>query len=442
MVDVAEPWVAGSTRKGIAHRSGLPAYVSLMAIRRARTFGDLRFDQRGEGLRVLHVITDLTTGGAQRMLQKLVTVPASDGVVQDIVSLGRVGAIGGELSEVGIRIHQCGLSNRPTLKGLRTLVGVVRRWDPDVVQTWMYHADLIAGSIARILGHPRIFWNVRHGTLDWSAMRRTSALVVRATVPASRLVPHRIICCSAESARVHRALGYPESKLQVIENGFDLDRFRFSSADRLRVRSELDIPAEGPVVLALGRHHPQKDHETLVRAMKRVAERLPGLTVLCAGPGMTWVNPEVEELFRPLSDTVSVHLLGERSDVPALLSATDVLVSTSSHGEGFPNVLGEAMACRRPCVTTDVGDSARIVGETGRIADPGDDDEIAAQVCIVLECDDLRDTLGAAARARVERHFSREVIRQRYVAAWKGEDRGPSEGTPLSPPEAGLPAAR
>ncbi len=363
-------------------------------------------------MKVVHVITGLGVGGAETALYKLLSRWRG---LAEVVSLTGTGPVGDRIAALGVPVEAVGMRpGVPDPLGFWRLMGRLRAARPDVVQTWMYHADLLGGLAARVAGGFPVVWGVRHTNLDPRFNKRTTLWTARACARLSRRVPERIVCCGEAVREAHARIGYAAEKMVVIPNGFDLDAFRPDPAARSAVRRELGLDGDAPLVGLVARFHPQKDHRTFVRAAALIRSRMSGVHFLLAGEGVTRGNEALAGWLGEEGLEGACHLLGRRDDVPRLLAALDVAVS-SSVGEGFPNAVGEAMACGVPCVVTDVGDSARIVGETGRVVPPGEP-EALARACLDLLAagTGVRERLGMAARRRIEEHFGLPAVVARY----------------------------
>ncbi|MGH7964573.1 MAG: glycosyltransferase, partial [Candidatus Binatia bacterium] len=283
------------------------------------------------------------------------------------------------------------------------------------VQTWMYHGDLIGGLAAKLAGRIPVAWNIRHSTLDTKEGKRSTYWTVQACAWLSHWLPTRIVCCSESSRQIHAALGYAANDMVVIPNGFDLAAFKPDQAARLSVRGELGIPAETPLIGLVANFRAQKDHATFVQAAARLHADLPEVHFLLCGQNITSDNSQLDKWVTAAGIRDHCHLLGRREDIPRLTAALDVATTASAYGEGFPNVIGEAMACGIPCVVTDVGDSASIVGDTGRVVPPRDPLALAQAWRAVLSLrSEGRAQVGEAARRRIEEQFSLPVIAARY----------------------------
>jgi glycosyltransferase involved in cell wall biosynthesis len=366
------------------------------------------------------VTTGLSTGGAELMLYRLLAALDRSTFAPSVVSLLPAGPTAAKIAALGVPVRSLGM--RPGVPDPRAAVRLarwLRREGPDVVQTWMYHADLIGGVAARLAGCRQVAWGLRQSTLDPHTSKRSTIWTARACARLSRLVPARIVCCSEASRRVHAALGYAPERMVVIPNGFDLAAYRPDPAARAVVRAELGLPADAPLVGLVARWDPQKDHQMFVWAAARVGDQHPAVHYLLCGDDITPANAALAEWIGAAGLGGRCHLLGPRDDMPRLTAALDVACSASASGEGFSNVLGEAMACGVPCAATDVGDAALIVGDTGRVVPPRDPAALAGALHELLALSPAaRQALGQAARRRIEERFTLGACAARYAALY------------------------
>ncbi len=349
------------------------------------------------------------------MLYKLLSGTDRENFESEVVSLMDIGAIGKRIQELAVSVRALGMRQGvPSLPALLRLVYWLRQNPPHCVQTWMYHADLIGGISAKLAGGIPVIWGIRNSNLKPQHTKRTTLLTAKACARLSRRLPARIVCCSEASRQSHKEMGYAEDRMVVIPNGFDLAAFKPDQEARPAVRRELCIPGEAPLIGLVGRFNPLKDHNNFIRAAAHLHACLPDVHFLLCGDGVTWENPELVEWIKTAGIQTRCHLLGRREDIPRLTASLDIACS-SSNSEGFPNVIGEAMACGVPCVVTDVGDSAMIVGETGRVVPPRNPQALAECWRELLELGpEGRSRLGSAARHRVEEHFNLPLIVTRY----------------------------
>ena len=377
--------------------------------------------KRTSKLNIVHVITGLQTGGAEMMLYKLQSEVSEDqNVRSQVVSLLPEGPIGERIRELGVPVTTLDMPRGAlTWDGLRRLYGLLRREQPNIVQTWMYHADLIGGIVARMAGVDHIVWNIRSSTLDPDRDKRTTIWTAKICAYLSSWLPDRIVTCAREAGRVHAELGYDASKMVVVPNGFDTEQYRPDEQRRAQIRDELNVQNKAVVGL-VARYHPQKDHRTFVCAAARLVERVPHAHFVLCGTDVTWENQELVCWIEEHGLRNSFSLLGSRDDVASIMTAFDVAVLSSATGEAFPNVVGEAMACGVPCVVTRVGDSAEIIGDTG-IAVPTESPVEFADACekILSQSVDERKELGQKARDRVERLYSLEATAKKYLEVYE-----------------------
>jgi glycosyltransferase involved in cell wall biosynthesis len=234
----------------------------------------------------------------------------------------------------------------------------------------------------------------------------------------SHWLPARIVCCSESTRKVHTELNFAAKKMLVIPNGSDLTAFKRNPEARLSVRKELGVREGTPLIGLVARFDPLKDHYTFVRAAALLRARLPNANFVLCGEGITWENPELARWIEAARIRDRCHLLGLRRDMPRLTAALDIASSSSSR-EAWPLAVGEAMACEVPCVVTDVGDSALILGGTGRVVLPEKPEAMADAWYELLTMSRYkRRQLGIAARQRVEKHFDLPSVVAQYESLY------------------------
>lgn len=359
-------------------------------------------------MRIVHVITSLGIGGAERMVQRLVETHARNDQVESIViSLTSVGVIGEELKRAGFAVEA--LHMRSGLAGLVALARLrarLRALAPDVVQTWLYHADLIGGIAARLAGVNAIVWNLRgidHGR------SRITGVIVRINAWLSHMIPHSVLCCGHSVRDHHARLGFDRAKLSVLPNGYDLDRFVPASDNK---------NGQGPLMIALGRNDILKDYPTLIAAFANARQRIPGLRGAIYGRGCSHDAALRQQVAAcNLGDALALH--EEIGDVRTVL-ATATLLASSSTSEGFPNVIAEAMAMGIPCAVTEAGDSALIVGNCGHVVPPGNAAALADAIVNIatLAPTDYSD-LARRARRRIADNFEMGMVARHYLAHYE-----------------------
>lgn len=376
-------------------------------------------------MNICFCITNLATGGAETMLLKLLQQLDRSRFTPTVISLVGQGEIGPRIQGLGIPVHALGMSRGvPNPLVVLRLAKLLRQLQPEVVHTWMYHADLLGGLAARLAGFRKVIWCIRHSNLSKTENKRSTLWVVKACALLSHRVPVQMISCSQRAKEVHAAVGYAADKLHVIPNGFDLSCFVPDVAARASVRAELGLAADVPLVGLIARFDSQKNHCGFVEAAAQVHAQMPDVHFVLAGTGVDAANIALNSAIAVKGLQARMHLLGRREDVPRLMASLDVLAS-SSHGEAFPNVLGEAMACGVPCVVTDVGDSAEIVGDTGCVVAAGDMAGLARGLVDVLSYPPEQKTvLGEQARVRVAARYEIGHVARLYEAFYERVARG------------------
>jgi glycosyltransferase involved in cell wall biosynthesis len=368
----------------------------------------------------MHVITDLDTGGAELMLKRLVEAQKRDSSYQHhtVVSLKEAGEVGRQLAKLGVEVRSLRMSSKMGfLRAIWRLAGWIRACRADIVQTWLYHADLIGGLASRLAGNCKLVWCVRNTATPQRGVSATG-LAVWLCARLSGVLPDVIVCCAESARSTHEDKGYDATKMMVVPNGYDLQAFRETPELREQSRGRFGFGENESVVGTVGRFDRLKDYRNFVRAMAMLASELSDVKFLMVGRGLNDENDLLRSWLMESGMPERFVLAGERRDVAACLAAMDVFC-LSSLAEAFPNVVCEAMAMKLPCVATDVGDVAKIVGETGIVVKPENPEEMAAGLREMLKKSvEERARIGATARERVRRNYSMEIVKPQFDAIY------------------------
>ena len=337
-----------------------------------------------------------------------------------------VGQVGKELQAAGVKVHTLAITRgRISPAGLFRLLKLLRGLKPDLLQCWMYHANLLGLLAAKLAGVPHVIWGIRCSEIDFACYPRLTRWVVSLGARLSSL-PDVTVVNSEAGAKVHTRWGYDSSKMVVIYNGFDLEQFKEDRLARLAVRRELGLMDDSPLIGLIARYDPMKDHENFFRAAGFLGQRRSDVNFLLCGMDITSENTDLARMVRTYGLEGNVHLLGLRDDIPRLTAALDIATS-SAHGEGFCNAVGEAMSCGVPCVATDVGDAVRIVGEAGRVIPPRDPQALAAAWAELIDMGHhRRKALGSMARERIREKFSLASFQQAHESLYERIQNGAS----------------
>jgi glycosyltransferase involved in cell wall biosynthesis len=372
---------------------------------------------RGGATRVTHVITGLEVGGAEVILQRLLERVDRERFPSTAISLTGRGPLGERIEASGVPVVPLELRRLPGPIGIARLGRAMRAGDPEVIQTWLLHANVLAGGLARSRRIAPVAWSMHMTAAEAKVHGRLAVGLQRLEARLSRSVPARIASCSYSTYELMDRSGYDLAAAEVIPNGFDVDALRPNAEARATVRAELGIDPDAPVVAHAARFHPMKDHANLLAAAARVLEARPDARFLLCGTGVEESNPGLASLAAPLGE--AVRLLGRRDDVTRIFQAADLATLSSAAGEAMPLVIGEAMACGLPFVATDCGDSAELIGETGRVVPIRRSDLLADALLdvISLPVGEL-ESLGAAARSRIAERYSLSEMVAGYERLW------------------------
>jgi glycosyltransferase involved in cell wall biosynthesis len=369
-------------------------------------------------IRVVHIVSGLIAGGAETMLYRLLANMDSALFESEVISMTDQGQLGGKIQQLGVIVTALGMNRVPSAHKLRTLWSHLRSNPANIIQTWMYHADLIAGIVGKLSTTTPVVWNIRANVAPFSKDKKTY-LFTKACAYLSASLPARIVSCSESARQSHIKAGYDASKIVTIPNGFDLNCPSTGATSLRSLRQELELENTTPLIGLITRYDRRKDLPNFAQAAALLLQKIPEVRFILCGNGINWENKELTDILRNTGIEAACFLLGRREDVTSIMIALD-LVTSSSESEGFPNVLGEAMACGVPCVATDVGDSALILGEAGIIVPPKDPQALAAGWRKILTLGKpARVALGLRARRRIEEKFSLRSVVVRYETLYQ-----------------------
>lgn len=374
-------------------------------------------------MRVLHVISGLADGGAEATLFRLIS--ASPSIEHEVISLTPGGRYLDELQGIGVKVTVLDLRSpfRSILRIFR-LPRLVSDLDPDVIQSWMYHANLVTAMYGFFRKSPPIFWGIRHSDLVTGIDPWHTRVASWVCAKLSSSVPVGIVCAGHEAKRVHQKAGYTAEKLLVIPNGYDTERFAPNPLARDQLRKSLGISPNEFVIGVVARYTPQKDHRTLIDGLAKAKANGVDFRCLLVGNGMGPENIELFELAAQKGLAEQIMFLGPLTNIEKLLVSIDVLISASAFGEAFPNVIAEAMACGTPCIATDVGDSALIVGDSGLVIPPSSSEALAGAFLAVVEefqNPSVWKERQKKSRERIGKNFDISTMSKTYCLCWEGQ---------------------
>lgn len=354
------------------------------------------------------------------MLFRLVA-HSPESVEHTVISMLDDGAYGEAIRRTGSVVLSLNMrTDRLRLKDIVRLHRAMQSAKPDLIQTWMYHANLLGGLAARIMRQVPVVWGIHNCSLEPQYSSFSARLANSLCALLSGFLPTRIACCGERAAWVHQNRGYRKERPAIVSNGIDVERFRRDESARVSLRQQWRLAQGYCLIGCVARWHPLKDHANLLEALSLLTKTDPRFRCVLVGTQMESSNEELVRLIAQFDLGERVILAGPRDDIPAVMSALDVHVLPSID-EAFPNVVLEAMACGTPCVVTDVGDAQKMVGETGWIAPPRNPDRL--RECLTSALQALaagdRHALSERVRQRVVERFSIGKMVNEYVQLWE-----------------------
>jgi glycosyltransferase involved in cell wall biosynthesis len=371
-------------------------------------------------MEVLHIITGLKKGGAETLLFNLCKFDKKH--KHTIISLSDI-----EKSELpfhypNVSVHSLNFPNgRVKMLGLYKLYKLIKKIKPNVVQTWMIHADLIGGIVARFAGIKNIIWGVHHTVLLRGKVKYSTSLILKFNAFFSNFIPRKIIYCAEKSRIIQESIGYKKSKGIVIHNGYDLNNFIQNDELRREFLIELSASENTFVIGHVGSYDPLKDQNTLIEAFTILHKKHFNFTAALVGKNLDKNNSELVSKIKKNGLCDSVHLLGIRNDIPTIMNGIDIFM-LSSLSEAFPNVLNEAMACGTPCISTNAGDASLIVDNTGWIVNSKEPKSLADAVIKAANEKKLNNDKWIhrqkECRQRIAKNFTLQKMVTRYIEVW------------------------
>lgn len=367
-------------------------------------------------MKILYIISGLPTGGAEMMLYKLLSGIDRDIFEPIVISLTDYGSLRNNIKNLNIPVYKMGMNACfPNPFKIWRFIKLTRKINPKLIQGWMYHGNLAALLAKWVLpNRVLLLWNIRHTPDDLKKEKRLTARVIRLGARLSAQ-PDQIIYNSNVSAQKHESIGYSDKHKNFIPNGFNCEQFKPFDNAKSKLCHSLDLKKDTLLIGLIARYHIMKDHVTFLHSAGKLNKTYPEIHFVLVGQGVDKSNRLLVKLIEDLKITKNIHLLGKRMDVDKITAGLDIACSSSSWGESFSNAIGEAMACGIPCVVTDVGDSARIVGETGIVVKPRDRKAFTdAMITLIKMSSEERLGLGKLARNRIIKHFSIDIVVKQY----------------------------
>ena len=366
-------------------------------------------------MKIIHIVTGLGDGGAEHTLFKICKYDIKNKHI--VISFKRYGKYFSLLNKLGIKVY-CLNASFFSIHKFFFLIKLLQSLKPDIVQTWLVHADFVGSIAARLAGIKKILWNVRYSNIEIDKSKLTTILIIKTLAKLSYIIPEIIVINSKKAKKIYESKGYDKRKLKYIPNGYDLSTLKVSKSQKIDFQKKIKIKKQIPLIGYVARYDPLKDHLNLLNALSLI--RLKGKDFFCilVGSNINKNKILINEI-KKLKLNDCIRLLGPMNNVSKVMNSLDIHI-LSSASEGFPNVVAEAMAHKTPCVVTNVGDSSYIVGKTGWVVPPNDSVKLAKAIKTALNEIGTKNWNKKCnlARERIKQKFSIDKMIKSYNKSW------------------------
>ena len=366
-------------------------------------------------MKIIHIVTGLGDGGAEHTLFKICKYDIKNKHI--VISFKKYGKYFSLLNKLGIKVY-CLNASFFSIHKFFFLIKLLQSLKPDIVQTWLVHADFIGSIAARLAGIKKILWNVRYSNIEIDKSKLTTILIIKVLAKLSYIIPEIIVIVSKKAKKIYESKGYDKRKLKFIPNGYDLSNLKGNKDQKIDFQKKIKIKKRIPLIGYVARYDPLKDHLNLLNALSLI--RLKGKDFFCilVGSNINKNKILINEI-KKLKLNNYVRLLGPVKNVSKVMNLLDIHVQSSA-SEGFPNVVAEAMVHKTPCVVTNVGDSSYIVGKTGWVVPPNDSVKLAKAIETAFNEIGTKNWNKKCneARVRIKQKFSLSKMIKSYNKVW------------------------
>jgi glycosyltransferase involved in cell wall biosynthesis len=367
-------------------------------------------------MKILHVITGLNDGGAEGALYRLCKNDNTNS--HFVVSLLSGGKYHSKFKQINISTYSLDLNSAfGIFRSIHNYKKILNNIKPDIIQTWLYHADFFGGVCSYFFGYKTIVWNIRNCNTSRKALSISTRIIVYINSVISNFIPKRIISVSQIAALHHIKIGFNSNKFVNIPNGYEFNETLKQSIDLLELKNKSSF-----LIGMIARYDPQKDHKNLLKSLAILKEKHLEFNCLLVGTGMCLDNKKLINEIDALKLNDCVNLLGRRDDISNVMKVLDLHI-LSSFGEAFPNVLVEAMSNKTLCVSTDVGDSSLIINGNGWIVEPESPSKLANAIIdahkLFLNNRQEWELMRIKAKESVTLRYSIDTILEMYLKLYK-----------------------
>ncbi len=362
----------------------------------------------------LHIITSLDIGGAETMLLRLIKHKSDLVKSTIVVSLTNNGKIGEALEEIGVKVVCLEIKSWSSIfKTLLKLKKIIQNERPTIVHTWMYHANIFGGIAAYLAKSQNIIWSIRRS--EFTRKESLSTFVImKIGAMFSSTIPKAIVHVAESGLKNHQKYGYKSNNTLVIPNGFDLEKLKYDQSARKKIRNELNLSNDQILIGCVGRFHVSKGYETLISSSANVLKLHKNVKYLLIGRNLDKRNSILMEWINKTGFPEKFIMVGEKRNIAEYMNAMDVFCLPSIT-EGFPNVVGEAMASGLPCVATSVGDVEKITGNNAILVKPNNNELLSKGLNKILSMGNKkRKIMGLNGRRKIEKEYPINLICEKY----------------------------
>ena len=373
-------------------------------------------------MKVIHIITGLGDGGAERTLFKVCKYDVLNDHI--VISLKGPGKYCSLLNKSGIKVY-CLNIKFFSIHKFFFLMKLLYKFKPDVVQTWLVHADFLGGIAARLIGIKNIVWNIRYSNFEIGKAKLATIFIIKILSKLSFLIPKIIVIVSKRAKKIYTMEGYDKKKFRFIPNGYDLSILKPHKLKKISFKKKNKIKKLVPLIGNVARYDQKKDHLNLLNALSLIRRKNIDFFCVLVGSNINNKNIILTSKIKKLKLSKNVKLLGQNDNILEVMNGLDVLVQSSKYGEGFPNVIAESMACGTPCIATDVGDAAFIIGKTGWVVPPNNSIKLAKAIEKVLNEIGTKNWNKRCynARLRIKKNFTVSKMLHSYNEVWSSLER-------------------
>ena len=366
-------------------------------------------------MKIIHIVTGLGDGGAEHTLFKICKHDIKNKHI--VISFKRYGKYFSLLNKLGIKVY-CLNASFFSIHKFFFLIKLLQSLKPDIVQTWLVHADFVGSIAARLAGIKKILWNVRYSNIEIDKSKLTTILIIKTLAKLSYIIPEIIVINSKKAKKIYESKGYDKRKLKYIPNGYDLSTLKVSKSQKIDFQKKIKIKKQIPLIGYVARYDPLKDHLNLLNALSLIRLKDKDFFCILVGSNINKNKILINEI-KKLKLNDCIRLLGPMNNVSKVMNSLDIHI-LSSASEGFPNVVAEAMAHKTPCVVTNVGDSSYIVGKTGWVVPPNDSVKLAKAIKTALNEIGTKNWNKKCnlARERIKQKFSIDKMIKSYNKSW------------------------